>query len=159
GEAAEIEDADPLAHGLAFLRHRLMPVGAPEARPLLGLLSFAREPGRTLPAAAGAEHGALALEFFVERRVLARAAGGPFVEWEGDGVLVLIELERLLHHIGLGGVVAVAPRIEGPEIPFRLAMGDPFGDGLAGTPRLRDAEAEAAAVVEVPEAVGRADIG
>ncbi len=159
GEAAEIENAHALPHRLAFLAHGIMPVSAVEAQHLLALILRPREPGGALPAAAGAEHGALGFQPFVQRCGLGRAAGRTLLGGVADGILVLIELDCLRHHVLLRRVVGVAPGIEDPEIPFRLAMGDPFRHRLAAAARLRDAKAEAAALKEIREAVGRADIG
>ena len=77
----------------------------------------------------------------------------------GDRIFVLIELDRLGDDVGLGRVIGVAARIEGPEIPFRLAVDDPFRERLAGAAGLSDAEREAAALEEIRQPVRRADIG
>src|SRR5581483_459170 len=106
---------------------------------------IAREIGRALPAAPGAEHCTLGFQRVIERRRLARPPCGALLDREADRVFVLIELDRLLDDIGLIGVIGVAPMVEAPEIPFRLTIDDPLRHGLAGAARLADAEAEGVA--------------
>ena len=157
GEAAEVEHADPLAHRPALLSDRPEPVGATEARALLGRLAFRHEPGGALPAAARAEHGALRPQRLVQGRRLGRPPGRALLERQRDRVLVLVQLACLGAGVRPSGVVGVAARIEAPQVPLRLAFRDPFGHRLAGAARLHDAEAERAAEIIVGETVRRPD--
>lgn len=73
---------------------------------------------------------------------MARPARRALLVGKGDGVLVLIELDRLLDGVALIGIGAVAPRVEGPHVPLGLAMWlftvllplMPALDGSAATP-------------------------
>ena len=157
----KIEHADALGDRPAFFAHGLEPgpLGAPEAEALLRRGTLRREPGRPLPAAAGAEAGTLGLEPVVERAGPRRASGRALLERVSDRVFPLVQLDRLGDRVGLGRIARVAARVERPEVPLGLAVGDPFGERLAGTGGLDDAEGEAAALVEVLQPVRRANVG
>src|SRR5271168_1593298 len=161
GEAAEVENADALAHRPAFLADGVEEagLGATKARPGFWRIAGAREIGRALPAAARAEERAFGFEPVVERRRLGGAAGGALFQRIYDGVFVLVEFDRLGDDIGFGRIIGVTPRIEAPKIPFGLTVDDPFRQRLAGATGLRDAEREAAALEEIRQSVRWADIG
>ena len=158
GKAAEIDHA----HGLA---HR-PDLGARPARSSCGRgagSASAPRPCRSgskndgpLPAVAGGEPGTLGGEDRIERRRPRRPAGRALLEREADRIFVLVELDRLGGGVGGRGVAGVAARIEHPAVPFRRTVDHPLAEELAGPGRLGDAEAEAAALVEVGQAVRRA---
>src|SRR4029077_19451243 len=111
-----------------------------EAHGVGGALARPAEPGRTLPTAAGAEYRALGPQRLVKRARMPRPTGGALLVGEGDRIFVLVELDRLVAGVLLVGVGAVAALVEGPEVPFGLAMDDHLGERLAGAARLTDAK-------------------
>ena len=68
---------------------------------------------------------------------------------EMHGVFVAINLHRFLIAVILIGVIGIAARIGGPHVPFRLPFGDPFGQNLARTTALGDAEGEDAGLIGI----------
>ena len=118
------------------------------------------DPVRALDRAAVMRNQGFRAEFLqpaVDRRQALAAAGRPFVVREVHGVFVTVDLHALLVGMVLVGVSREAARVAAPHVPFRAAFDDPFGEHLAGTARLGDAEGEDAGFVSVRHARHRTD--
>ena len=141
-EARLVEHADRRPHGSALLADSLEPVAAAERVDVARLLqAVTREPERTLPAEAGAEHRTPGPEKVVQRVGLRRPSGGTLLLGIVRGVLVPIALAGARDDVaGVGGVLAEAPDVELPHAVARLAVEDPLGQVAARTARVDDAE-------------------
>ena len=161
GEAAEVDHAHGLAHG--------PDLGGDQTRSSCGRGAELSVGSSTVPAGSknaarsqplrAAKRAPLACEHGIERRRARGPPGRALLEREADRIFVLVELDRLGGRVGGGGVAGVAARVEHPAVPFRGTVDHPLAEELAGPARLGDAEAEAAALVEVGQPVRRADVG
>src|SRR4029079_7522119 len=114
----------------------------PAARPqiLVAPRDVDVEPVDTLPARLLAEAGAVARVPGIRRRDAQRAPGEAFLARVLDVVVGRVHLDRPRQREALRAVLtAEAADVHVPEIPFRLALGDPLRHDLADAARAREA--------------------
>ena len=155
GEARQVQDADALAHRLAFLGHRIEPVGAPKPIAFLGAVGGI--PFRPLPAEGLGEDGAALGELAVNRRRPHRSARLAEFAREVHLVHVVVLVERLRHAIGAALPVAKTPGVHLAYVDLGLAVDHPLGQVFSGAGTLGYSDAGAAAHPEVRQAGGRPD--
>ena len=155
GEAREVEDPDPLAHGPAFLGD--VGEGRGPAEAVLLLRSIGREPLRPLPAEDLGIDRAPVLELAVERRRADRPARIAELARIVDLVHLLVLVDRLLQGVVAERPVAVAPGVEAIHVDVGLAVHHPLGEILAGARSLGDTDRGAAAHPVVLHARRRAE--
>ena len=115
-------------------------VRAAETPLVLALDPFRCEPVGPLPAVAGAEHGAHAVELVIDRRGLGGTGIAALFVRIVDREDFAVGLLVLGYRIALAGVAAEATRIGCQHVDARLAFDDPFGQLPAGAAGGRDAE-------------------
>ena len=132
-------------------------VGAPEA-PLVARLDARRgEPVGALPAVALAPHRAPGAQLVVHRARLGGTPVGALLVGEVHGEDVAVGLLVLLHHVALGGVGAVAARVDRQHVDPGLTLGDPLGELPARAAGGGDPEAVALVQPHVLHPPGGAD--
>ena len=174
GEGAHLEEADLLVHVTALGAHDREVVGAAEA-PLLadrlargalrvvlvqqdvrlgeiGLaerIALRREPGRTLPAVDGAEHGAQRRHSVMAGEAAQRTGGGALLVRIVDGEDLGVGLLVLFLQIAAARIGAEAAGIDAHHVQRRLAVDDPVCELPACAASGGDAEAMALVQPEV----------
>ena len=95
----------------------------------------------------------------MERRRVRGPASRSLLEREPDGVLVLVDLDRLGDGVVERGVLLEASPVDRPDVERWLAVDDPVRDGHPRATTLSDAEAERVAVEEVAQAAFGPEVG